>query len=390
MKRIIIFFSFVLLVFIIFVPSILASESKGEEIKVVVAEGNAPIYENDTLKAKEAALGLAKRNAVESAIGSLVTAQTIVENFQTISDKIFVKTSGYIKKYKVISEEKEGGLYKLKIEAEVTIENIKDDLIALNLLQEAMQKPRIMVIIKEKNMGQNSSSPIAEKIILDKFIQKDFNIVDPLQVRNIRKDTKAQLALDGNLDAAAALGTQLGAEVIVIGEAQAQSSPIGIEGVNMVTCQAVISVKAIRASTGKTLVAKNTDAKVAHISELTGGKKALEDAANKVSETLIEDIVKIWNDEVMNAALIQVNVFNVNYDNFSKLIARLKKTQGVLSVYEREFTDIVGEMDVNFIGNVQQLTGRLLELKFKDFKLKIQKVQSHRIDLKAEKLKMTE
>lgn len=370
--------------------TLLAQEVASQEVKIVMGEGSTPIYDNNLLQAKDAALGIAKRNAVENAVGSLVAAQTVVDNYQTISDKILTKTGGYIKKYEIIAEKQQNELYTVKIKAEVTIENIKDDLIALNLLQEAMKKPRVMVMIKEKSVGDyNNTGSISETVISDKFIKKEFNLVDAAQVDQIRRDSQAQLALTGNVQAAAALGAQLGAEVIIVGEAQVQSNPIGIQGVNMLTCQATIATRAIQASTGKVLVAKSSEAKVAHINELTGSKKALEEAAGKVSDMLIEEIIKVWNSELMNASLIQVNLFDITYADFSTVIARLKTLQGVDSVYERQFTDMIGRLDVSFRGDIQQLIKRLLNLKFDKLKLEVKTVQSHRVDLKAEKLNLT-
>ena len=63
----------------------------------VEAEGQAMIKNGDEPAARDRALEDAQRKAVESAVGTMISAETVMENYQIISDRILAKSAGYIK-----------------------------------------------------------------------------------------------------------------------------------------------------------------------------------------------------------------------------------------------------------------------------------------------------
>ncbi|MFA4910895.1 MAG: flagellar assembly protein T N-terminal domain-containing protein, partial [Desulfobacteria bacterium] len=110
----------VLLCFVIIF--VVAKSVHGEQqlqLQVVKAEGMGAIVNNDKAIARDNAIEDALRKAVEQAVGTLVSSETMVENFQLLSDSIYTKTEGYIQKYKIISEAPAENIYKVNIEATV-------------------------------------------------------------------------------------------------------------------------------------------------------------------------------------------------------------------------------------------------------------------------------
>jgi hypothetical protein len=77
------------------------SESETHE---VVATGLGSILGNDVAHARDDAVEDALRKGIEDALGLIVEAETLVENFQLIEDNIYSKTQGYVQKYDVVSE----------------------------------------------------------------------------------------------------------------------------------------------------------------------------------------------------------------------------------------------------------------------------------------------
>jgi len=65
--------------------------------KEVIAEGVASVVNVDKGVARDRALSDALRNAIEQAVGSYISSQTIIENYQLLQDNIFSKAQGYIK-----------------------------------------------------------------------------------------------------------------------------------------------------------------------------------------------------------------------------------------------------------------------------------------------------
>jgi len=125
------------------------------EPQVVSATGVAPYTAGNDAMARDAALLDAMRKAVEQAVGTMVAAETLVEDYQVVRDNIFTKTQGYIQKYDITNAGPKGNLYEVTISATVAVENLKNDLAALGLLQARVEKPRVLFMIAEQNIGRN-------------------------------------------------------------------------------------------------------------------------------------------------------------------------------------------------------------------------------------------
>jgi len=135
------------------------------------------------------ALSDAKRKAVEQGIGTLIASQTVVKNFQLISDRIYSKADGFVKSYKELGSRQESdGSFVVKIEAEVTaiLDEVVKDQMATDLLLQWMHKPRFMFLIDEENVGDRSSM-VAETEIGRLMDQKGFPVVSRYQIDQIKK-----------------------------------------------------------------------------------------------------------------------------------------------------------------------------------------------------------
>ena len=147
---------------LVFSSVIYASNQEGDII--ILAEGYG--------SSKQDALLKAKREAIEIGIGTVLISQTEIRNFEVKKDIILSRTKGSVKKYDILHEEKQpDDVFYLKIKAVVSLASIKEDLAALKILLESMDKPRMMVMIEEDGKS-------AENAILDYLTEKDFEVVD--------------------------------------------------------------------------------------------------------------------------------------------------------------------------------------------------------------------
>src|ERR1700690_284135 len=112
------------------------NKAKGEEGEIVIAEGIAPYKADDLPGTKAASLAAAQRSAVELVVGVYVNAKTRVEKAVAIEQSILAKTSGYVKRYEILSEGRDGDWYKTKIRALVSTQAIHDDLDTLGMLRQ--------------------------------------------------------------------------------------------------------------------------------------------------------------------------------------------------------------------------------------------------------------
>jgi len=82
---------------------------------------------------RDSAIKQGLRTAVEQAIGVFLKSETVVENFQLISDKILSHSRGYVNSFEVIDEKAESGLYSVTLSAVVIVKQLEATLIELNL-----------------------------------------------------------------------------------------------------------------------------------------------------------------------------------------------------------------------------------------------------------------
>src|SRR4030043_2466010 len=128
--------------------------ASGQEVQVVTSKGEGWFEGNDALIGKDRAVRDALAKAVEQAVGTMVLAETRVQNFQLRNDALYTKTDGFVQNYKIINENAGKNVYEVTIQATVSTGSITDKLDALGLLIDQVGKPRIMILIPEQNIGK--------------------------------------------------------------------------------------------------------------------------------------------------------------------------------------------------------------------------------------------
>jgi hypothetical protein len=297
------------------------------------------------------ALLSAKREAVEVGIGTVLISQTEIKNFQLQKDVVLTRTVGAVKSYTVLEEAKNpDNTNYVKIQATVSLADIKDDLAALRILLESMDKPRMMVVITESN-GRG-----AETAVVDYLSGKGFIMVDPaVAAALLRKDPDLiRRAADGDPAAAAAIGAANGAEYILVGKV---NKSVGTSDVlknsGMVSGQAVITAKVVNCSGGQIIAAKSTRSAAAHISQDAAMDIAAGKAGTKLmDQALFETIVASFQDSINNGLPLTVLVRNVNSYSLQKAvrecIGRLPKA---VSVTKRRYGNDELSLAVIYKGN---------------------------------------
>jgi len=380
MKRIIVS----LLLVLLSIPAISA------EVKEVIATGMGNIIAGDIAHAKDDAVEDALRNAVEEAVGTLISSQSLVENYQLVEDRIYSESSGYVKSYKIISKTKSADTYTVKIKAKVKLANLEKDLVAIGLIIKRKGMPRMMVIIDERTIGVYDYADywinmnISENTIIDCFKEKGFHFVDQaVAKRNVDRE-KALAAIAGNDAMATAIGLTYKAEVVIVGKAIAKTAS-GASDVlgGMKSCQANISARAINVDNGKILATGMENAAKVHIDEVTGGNQALEEAAKKFSDKLIRKILKEWVGELSGTTTIQLVVNGLkSFDDLDDFTTALKYyIRGVKDVHTRDFVAGVAILDVETKGSAKGLARELKKKDLKDFTVKVTGVSANRVSI---------
>jgi hypothetical protein len=301
----------------------------------------------------------AKRAAVEKGIGTIIQSETEIRNYMVNKDVILTRTAGAVKSVTALSESTgPDGAVSIKIKAVVSKQRINDDLMALRILLESMEKPRVMVLVKENNMLDSSASgTLAETEIINYLTQKGFSLVDQAAVEQLKKQEQARSALDGNAAAAAAIGAAAGAEMIITGNAVSRvAEDVSKNLGGMKSCQADVSIKVLLCANAAIVAAKTEHAAAVHVNPVSGGAKAIAEATRKALDRhLLEKIVASWQDQINNGMSLRVTVSDVkNFKTSKAVIDGLPElSSSVVKVTKRDWNQSTGilELDVLYKGN---------------------------------------
>jgi hypothetical protein len=236
--------------------------------EVVEAEGLAPDNANDRIATKKASLSDAQRNAVEKVVGVYVSARTFVEKAVAIENNILAKTEGYVKKYDVLNESSENGLYKTKIRALVALKDLEADLKQLSLLKTGeLQRPRLAMDLIETVDREDISEHPAQAALQKALMQQGYVIVSGTQTKS--------------------------ADLLIEGKAAAfpfQSDKLG----GFVSYRARLAVQAKRPGMADVVCSLTKEASGLGGNEDLAGLKALESVGEFTAVELGEKLAEIW------------------------------------------------------------------------------------------------
>ena len=342
----------------------------------VSAEDKVVEVEGTSFLSREDAIRQAQRLAVERVVGVFIRSQTEVENFAIKKDRIMSRTQGYIKRYTILQDEKIGDSYRVKIDAVVSADKIKDDLLAMRILLDSMERPRIMILIKEEYIGMdNVGMGLAATEISSLFAAKGFDLVDKAQLEKIKAFDQRRQALAGNIDAAKSLGLNFGAQYVIVGKAVVQDIGEAYPGSGLRSLQASLQLKVIQTQSGLVLGSVVKNGVAAHISPLTGASKALRVSAQKaVNEYLLDTITNSFQEYLNNGAPLKLQITGVkSFQHYRLISSDIEIIDRVVSSKKEGWNKAAGMLVLNlrFKGTSEELAELLDGLKLGDHSLEV-------------------
>ncbi len=362
--------------------------------KEVIAKGMGAIIDGDEAKAADDALANALRNALEQVVGTMVSSDVLVQNYQVVEDRIYSRTEGYIKTYQIVSQSKRGGnVMETTIRAVVKTSNLKSDIDAIGLLIARKNKPRLMVLIDERNMhnyyyAYYSDLNTSENQITSKFLDKGFTFVDrDVAMKRLQRDA-IMAAVEGDPAKAKLIAQKAGAEVLITGKAISKAASGGpgiLRNSGMVSCQATINLKAIRADDGTVIAAVSKQAAAVHIDNVTGGTQALQKAAAMAADELIDKILQRWSGEAYSVNQIQITILEIpGFSDLVKFKNMIKqKVRGVQNIYQRDFVGNSAVLDIDVKGNANQVAEELAAKNFAPYQVEVVNVSQNTVSVKV-------
>jgi len=330
---------------------------------------------------KEAAIEQAKRDAVETGLGAYISSETVV-TATSLTDNIYSKAQGFVKTFTVESESQgPDGNWEVSISAQITeiLDEVMQDEAALQTLLGSMNRPRIIFLIREENLIDNTPTDFAETKLLSMFYEKGFDVVDRQLVSAMKGEQDYNSAMAGNVSAAAKIASQLGAEVIVIGTAKISS---GGKVYNMISGQADINARIVRTDTGEILaVVPQARGKKPHISGTTAGINAMNQAAEVLGQDIIRQLIEKWATQQSNFIKVYVTLAKADFMSYTMFETFLKAqtVSGIRNAYAKTFVDGVAEYEIEFEGKAMDLAMGLSQTSPDGFNFKVTGITGNRI-----------
>ncbi|OIO03072.1 hypothetical protein COY52_11705 [Candidatus Desantisbacteria bacterium CG_4_10_14_0_8_um_filter_48_22] len=362
---------------------VLRAQSAADKAENVEVEVEVPVLNDDVASARERALNLAQRRAVELVVGVFVNAATLVGKAELVDNQIFSKTNGYVKKYEVLSEKREGDALKMKVKALVKTGDVNRDLDAVGLMIKGatIGNPRVMVLFYETVDGTEESMSVAEVEIAQKFMDTGYRIVEQAEVKKIRALPGAKAAMGGDIEAAVQIGKDMKVDILVLGRAASNfNTDKGLGG--FISYRASVTAKVIKIDTSEVLWAvPNKLGAGVDLTKENAAKTAITKIAKSMSEDMVLSVTKILSEK----AMAQLTISNIpDWNRLAVLNEYIKSYQGVSGTYIRSYetTTGVASIDINLkYGNAQQLSLYLSSIK--RFPIEVSAVTGSTIQAKA-------
>ena len=295
------------------------------EGEVVVAEGMAPFNGDDLPATKAVALAAAQKAAVELVVGVYVNAKTRVEKAVAIEQKILTQTEGYVKRYEILSEGRDGAWYKMKIRALVTTQKLRSDLEELGTLrQPGVGNPRVALAIQEWVGEKRQDGGSATRVLTQGLLNKGFRIVSlPASLTN----------MDDPADMARTM-TRGSAEIVVAGLARAQSlGYTNKELGGMSSYRANLTFRVLEVGTGEVITTVSQTASGMEATPELSASKSLENAA----EAAVKDLSTLPSD-LQKRSQVEVTITGLkSFEVLSALQKGLAKQTGISDLFLRSY-----------------------------------------------------
>ncbi len=399
-----------LFVCLVSTASLSRAQVSAPEVQTVVAWGETAATD-DQASDKRTALAHARRAAVERVVGSYVTSQTLVKNYQVVEDRIYSQAAGLVNTYRVLREERDA-LQRVEIEAVVGLIPVTDLLRSSGLLR----RWRVGVLLDPDGQstahisGYYSSARIQDLVrgieahIGGDLVKAGFKVMEPRLVEKLRKEFDKEHNISR--------GSAQGLDILITGEVSfAARKTMG--NVFQATCG--IHAEALKVETGEIVytgtigntfdgVTLLVDRSLAmkHASSLGNGllsdgtpdlrsfgggvagalDKAVRLASTLAGEVLVSQISRL---PAAVSSKIALEITGLDFSSFMSLEEGLRGLEGVAAVHAEEFTGGVQLMEVEFDGDAMDLARTLSRAPFpSEGKLKIKKVGKSRIIMEVQ------
>lgn len=374
--------------------ALLSTGALADELKTVTVIGEAPIVAGDDAATERAVKRDARRKAAEAGAGVLVSSNSLVRNFQLVSDEVMTSSKGVIVDEVWGPIEKSDGIAKVKLDAKVSKDAIED---AVCTVVRANHDPKVAIVFVEKTGDDGQPWKIerglVENLFTEAFKNSCFTIVEPgVKVTEVSASGDLpQETIDAIVKNARAQYVLLGQGKLI--KSQTGKSVLGDTAMNSYSISA--SVKLVNTASNEIEAAASASQQILGISPESALKMKPKDASgtstgtkagvvvDTVMKDVLEKITRRWSSDLTNASKVQVLVENVPSYAAAKAFRELvEKSVGGAKVAQRSVTKGLANFDVEVEGGADELASKIEGKKAGKWTVEVKEVDRGKVVLK--------
>jgi hypothetical protein len=394
---------------LIAVVSALLSTAALAQATVVAKEasGEAAIIGSDEQRAFEEAKKSALRTAIEAAAGVRIDADTAVVNNQLVRDQVFANTSGYVKKFDVVSKavDPKKKTITVVVKAEIITENLDRDITAARDLIKRAGRPSIIIMVNEQTLQLGdkggasaiTTSDTMATVLTRRFKSDGWDIKDPAFASG-----KVRVAPGATLGAAEAkeIGDLSKSAFILYGSATIRNQDFPTKDAEgrpvmfMVTGEYDLTLFATDVGTqigkfsGKLTFNQQSDA--AKVKVLISYERTAFDLiqarAEEISTPLRAAVLEHFRNRQVNGVELEMSVVGLeSFGVTGQFRKSLEALKGLKEVEQKDFGKGRALFRVTFLGTPAELAEAVEQATFKKRKLEVTAVTSNSIEISVGK-----
>ena len=257
------------------------------------------VVNNNFVKARKKAVKIALTLALEQGLREILRDDEFEQNRQEMQ-KMLKAFNKYVKSYRFLEayDDSVEQMSRVKLEVNLFQEAISKTLSQRGVAAGLESVKQVVILINESSLSLDEEShfweavPISEILLTRSFIESGIPVVRRNSLRHEISKKMVVAAIDGDISAAVNVGSKVGADIVIIGNATSISAVDkgGAKG----QVRVGINVKVISSSQSVVVAAKSDFATASKNKVFASELEAFRRAGKKMTEFLIPAIQEHW------------------------------------------------------------------------------------------------
>lgn len=336
-----------------------------------IIDGIAVIENNNIALARTSAIEDAQKKAINQYISGLIPSDLIVSNYKILDERIFSKVVNFVSSYKVIGENREGDIFRVKVEVFLTVDALKQTLAESGLVFIKGEYPRLLFMISEGTIDGNFywwwditkevKKGICEDNIITQMEQRGFLFIEPEVVRQKIESEKIAQSMDLSVDILRKIGRDNGVDIVIFGKGTIRKGE-DVDGSTLKLYYAKLSIIALYVESGKIIFESSEEAGGLNFAPEIAVKNAYKKVSDILAKELADVVERFWKEEVIKAQNIFIEIKNAaKLEDIEKFLIAVKKINNVKKAEIRSFSQDSSLIEAEIFNiNLESLASQIM------------------------------